>query len=246
MNERLDPSKLSPWIAIWIRPRSTIRQIVARGPTRATYFLAAVGGVNWVWTLGLPWFRQLGLNQATTLLLISTVGAFLGIGLMHMNGFVLRGTGRWLGGRASAGEVRTAYAWPFVSAIPILAIAVATDLILYPASPNGVSLSTDPGLRWLVNVSPIAKISLGLWGSVLWWLCLAEVHQFSVWRSLGALGIGGLLLGVTAGCGLLALVPCASGVWFVLAVLGSGSVNRPAPSSEEGGHLSALDTGFGQ
>ena len=178
--------------------------------------------MNWVWTFGLPWVRQLEFSQAATLFLTLTTGAILGIALMYVVGFFLRGTGRWLGGTASAADVRTAYAWASVSAIPILAIAVMTYLFLNPAPGGGGSLADEPVLARLVIFGPIAATVLGLWGAVLWWFCLAEVHRFSVWRALASLTISGLLSGSIAGCGLLALAPCAAGVWFVLAVLGGG------------------------
>lgn len=216
------PSKLSPWIAIWIRPRSTIRKIISNGPTRVTYLLAAAGGMNWVWTFGLPWVRQLEFSQAATLFLTLTIGGILGIALMYVVGFFLRGTGQWLGGTASAADVRTAYACASVSAIPILAIAVVTDQFLNPSPGGGGSFAGEPVLARLVTFRPIAATVLGVWGAVLWWFCLAEVHRFSVWRALASLTISGLLSGSIAGCSLLALAPCAAGVWFVLAVLWSG------------------------
>ena len=177
--------------------------------------------MNWVWTLGLPWLVERGSSQIAVALLVLVAGAVLGIPMMYLNGFVLRYAGRSLGGGASSSEIRTAFAWSSLYAVPSLAIAWVTDLVLASRLPILARLTVDPGTQELLEAaSSSGRLILGLWGAVLWWSCLAEVHRFSIWRALGTLAVSGVLLGFGVGFGALAVIPCAAGVWFVLAVLG--------------------------
>lgn len=211
---------LSPWLAIWIYPRSTIRRLVAASTDRWVYILAAASGVHWVWTLALAWIRQTGVGQASVLLVLLLGGPILGISLMYLLGFVLRIVGRWFGGSARSRDIRMAYAWSSVPAIASFAIALLADLVIGPVPQQASSVSLGPdALRLAQTLESSSRLAIGLWGAGIWWICLAEVHDFSVWRAVLTIGIGGALIGLVAGFGVLFLVSCGLAAWFVTMVL---------------------------
>lgn len=182
----------SPWVTIWTRPRGTIRGIVNSDPTTFVLPLAMLSGFgNGLTRL----FKSQTVELPVAGLLVGSIiggalGGFIGIYLM---GFLVRMTGGWLGGRATAQEVRAALAWSSIPIVALLPIQLLT-LAVYGADffraddPQNVGASKGP----LLLVMAMAMIVLGFWSAFLNIKCVAEVHRFSAWKSLGTL----LLVGV--------------------------------------------------
>jgi hypothetical protein len=185
----------SPWLNIWIRPRGTIRGIVDSDPTQNVILLAMLGGVS----NGLTRLFQSrpGDDLPVAGLLIGgliggSIGGILGIYLM---GLLVRWTGNWLGGTADGAEVRAALAWssvPLVALLPVqlVAMAILGQDFFRANGPENPDIQTS-----LVMVAlGLAMMVLGLWSAFLNIKCVAEVHRFSAWRSLGALLLVGVLV----------------------------------------------------
>ena len=103
--------RLNPWIAIWVRPRATMRQILEADPRRFVHRLVAIG-----WTAGMA--QGLVLSDwgdavpavflPGVFVLTAALGTALGLILLYLNGFLLRLTGRWLEGQGDAVSIRVA------------------------------------------------------------------------------------------------------------------------------------------
>ena len=119
----IDLSTENPFLTIWTRPRATIRGIVNTDPRRYVVPLAMAGGI--VHMLERAVGRNAGdtLPLATILLFLVLLGPLSGLIGLHLLGWSLGVTGRWIGGRATWEEVRSAVAWsnvPVIAAGPIL------------------------------------------------------------------------------------------------------------------------------
>ncbi len=178
---------LDPLFAIWTQPRATIRRLVDR-PTLQVMLLAVVGGVY----TGLS--RASGtsvgnLNPADpflAVLLAVVFSALLSIPLLYLLAGVLRWTGRLLRGQASDKEIRAAIAWSNVPLIASLAL-FALQLPLFGEElflSHTPRIDADPWLQIALVGFGLLRLTLGLWGVVVFVLALAEVQRFAISRAL--------------------------------------------------------------
>ncbi len=185
---------LNPWFAIWIRPRETIRYIVAADVNYHLYLLATIVGV--LQTLGsaiesktgdiLPWY--------VVVIGILVVGPLSGVLNLYIGGAVFRWVGSRLGGSGTFKAVRAAYAWSFlpniIGAFPyILYVLLFRSEAFSSKTPQfDVRLSQNPALSsyvfgWGLLLMIGGFVSL-IWQPVILSNTLGEVHGFSAWRGL--------------------------------------------------------------
>lgn len=208
---------LSPWTAIFTRPRAVMRQILDRDPSRGVHLLALGGGI--LETLGSDTrvLSHFGMPLGSIIAVKVMLGAVAGILLLYTGSGLLLLTGRWLGGKGSFVEVRSATAW---SNVPIFWSALLWLPLLGYLGFEAFNLDVDSmrgdpvGLLLLVPIG-IAGFVLVIWRLVIYCKCLGEAHRFSAWHSLGAALIAALLVGIPLGI-LAALVIAVGG----LALLG--------------------------
>ncbi len=141
------------------------------------------------------------------LLLAAALVPVFGVLGLYIGGWWYRWIGSWFGGKATSEQVRAAIAWsqvPNISSlvlwIPAVAIFLAT---LFSAQTPLIEANPFLALGFLL-FRP-ALIGLQIWKSFVWIKCLAEVHRFSAWRSLGAIVLS-LLAAIIA-------VAVAAGLW---------------------------------
>lgn len=137
------------------------------------------------------------------LLLLCVVSGCVG-GVIFTNIFsdVFRWTGSWFGGKATAKQVRTALAWSYIPNMISLALwipylFVFREEMFTKATPNW---DANPAWSLLFLAGLVVDITFGLWGLVILVRGLQEVHQFSVWKALGSVILGGLLIFVLIYC----------------------------------------------
>ena len=100
----------SPWFAMWIRPRETIQRIVDTDPKRSVLMLAALSG------LATSLNQRCRSNAGDTLSLSEIFsgsvlqGPVVGLVVLYLGAFMIRLTGKWLGGTASLVTIRAALA----------------------------------------------------------------------------------------------------------------------------------------
>jgi hypothetical protein len=173
---------LRPLLRIWIKPRSTMRAVVAINPPNMTFILAILIGIHgW---LGSTFIGSLIAGQINWIGVIASLplGAAWGMFSIWLGGWFLRLVGGWFGGVADSRRVRDALAW---SGVPNLAF-----LLLWIPMFGGIGLvSVMPQLMLLsvlllmiyYTVTPI----LGLWSFVIFFPCLGEAHKFSTLKAIG-------------------------------------------------------------
>jgi hypothetical protein len=205
----------SPFVAVWLRPRDTVRSIVNSDPTYLVIPLAAVGGI--VQTLDRAMGKNAGdvISLPILLLMVLIAGPIGGVLGLQIGAALLHFTGKWLGGSATRAEIRAAVAWGGVPAlwggllwIPIIALA------------GGAAFTSDMGVDdvngaalLLSGAMLLVQAGTAIWSIFTGLHALAEVQGFSAWKSVGN--------GVLAG--LVVIVPIVV-IGFGLAVLLVGRI----------------------
>jgi hypothetical protein len=188
----------NPWAAIWTRPRATIRGIVDTYPSRCVTLLAMIYGISSTLNSALQRESERDEGNATSLpailglaLIAGSIGGVIGNLIM---GALVRWTGSWIGGVASAQECRAAIAWGSVPQAVNLALVLGLIGVFGNDLFRSVDLeATGRGKAAILIAVGLAQIVLGIWSAVLTVKCIAEVHRFSAWKSLGALLLVGLV-----------------------------------------------------
>lgn len=199
---------LNPWLTIWIWPRRTIRQIVDADPKYWLPLLIVLEGL--ARGLDIASNRNLGdtLSLSGILVLAGVMGP-LGwlIGVFIWSG-LLRWTGSRLGGQAESTEVRAAIVWSGIPAVGILLLWIPILALLGKEmfSSSLPTVEAQPLLALPLLALLLAQTVLSLWSLGLSILCLAEVHRFSVWRSLAATFLSAAIFAVPIACLLIMMV----------------------------------------
>jgi hypothetical protein len=174
----------NPWLSIWTRPRATIRAIVESDPGYSVVMIVLLDGFGRALIRAAS--RGLGdyLPLAAVLGVCAVAGPVFYLIALYLGGAILRMTGGWLGGKATAAEVRAALAW---SAVPRLialmlwlpALMLGGRELFTRARPH---LDAHPEARLVVAAVYLADLVLLAWSFVLGLVCLAEVFRMSAWR----------------------------------------------------------------
>jgi multisubunit Na+/H+ antiporter MnhB subunit len=189
------------WLTILVRPRATIRRIIDSGRTSAVIPLAVCFGISTTFAGAFERYHEKGVPTSRTLVEIFFGGPLLGVASLFFLGFLIRLTGRWIGGQGSQKDLRTAMAWASVPFVPTLIYHCLAFAVFDVASrgrdgPNGLS---RPQAIVLLGLGLVQLIGLG-WSSFLWVKCVAEAHRFSWVKALAAGFLGYLTcIGVAVG-----------------------------------------------
>ena len=188
--------ELDPWLALWTRPRETVRHLIDHRPGYGVLLLAALSGISS--SLGQSSSQNTGdrFGLGTILLVAVVFGPLFGVLLLYFAGWLVSVTGRWLGGHAPPAHVRTAIAWgslPNVAGLLlwIPAIALAGRELFTSETPE---LTAHPLLALLLVPIGLGWITLAIWGLVATVKGLGEAHGFSAWRALASLVLAFLLI----------------------------------------------------
>ena len=191
------PQTVSPWLAIWTKPRETIRRIVDDDPSHQVVLLAVLAGIGQA--LDRAASRSTGdtLSLPVILAICAVAGPLGGLVSLYISGALLHWTGRkFFGGQASSEEVRAAVAWSLVprifsSALWIPELALFGTEMFTSATPR-----IDSNLLLAVLLLGVAGIKaiLLIWYVVVFFKCVGEVHRFSAWKALASLSMSALIL----------------------------------------------------
>jgi len=187
MQQFPNSQKLNPWFSMWTRPRATIQQIIDTNPKHLVLVLAAISGFSN--TLGRASFKSLGdhLSVPSIFLVAAFFGPIAGIIGLYLWGFLLRWTGKKLGGTGSAINIRAAIAWATVPLIWALflwipELAIFGKELFTSATPH---LDTSPMLILLLIGFGLIEMIIAIWSMVVFVKSLAQVQGFTAWRALG-------------------------------------------------------------
>ncbi|WP_169713750.1 Yip1 family protein [Paludifilum halophilum] len=186
----------NPWLSIWRHPRETIRERVEEKNNPWMHVVIVLFGL----VLTFENASNQGMadkGSFTNALIISVIiGLISGYIYWYLFSGVFHWTSRWLGGRAVWEEMRTAVAWasiPYASKLILVLIQLAVLGEEY-LSRTQATLEQYPLFALFLGLTDLA---LSAWYIYVLSNGIAEVSNFSAWRGLGSVLLGGLLLVLT-------------------------------------------------
>lgn len=186
---------LNPWTSIFLKPRRTLRHVLA---TRAElWFLGVVAAEGILSALDTAVEKAWGDDFSLPLVLASALiaGTLSGALYYYLWGFLISWTGRWIGGDANARQVRAAITLPSVILIWSAPFWVPELLLIGNElfQSEAPLLDESPGLNLLLLVHGVIQLVLGIWALVAFLAGLSEVQGFSVWKAIGNILLAGIL-----------------------------------------------------
>lgn len=187
---------LYPWTSIWLKPRATIQYIVESNPTRWVLVLAAITGFSSA--LDRASVKSMGdqFELPMIFILAAIAGAISGIIGLYIGAALLRWTGSWMGGTASAQHIRAAMAWssvPYVWAVVLWIPSVALFGSELFTSETPV-MDANPTLLMLYLGISLIELTIAIWAIIVFMKCLGQVQGFSAWKALGNAVLAGLVI----------------------------------------------------
>ncbi|WP_042170345.1 YIP1 family protein [Paenibacillus gorillae] len=188
--EQGQTKQLSPWLAVWIRPRETVRaQLDSGQPVKWMIPIALGAGIlNALDKVsGRSFVDTMSLGALIAFIIIGgMIGGLIGL---YLGSAVFVWIGRWLGGEGSYSDLRTALTMG--SYIPSIGMGVLwiPNLLLYGKDNfTSVNPSSDayPMLNYLLLM---VSLLLTIWNLLISLHAVGEAHQFSAWRALGSVAI---------------------------------------------------------
>jgi hypothetical protein len=187
----------SPFITIWISPRSTVRRIVAENPDLHVTMLVCLAGVGQ--TLDRASMRNAGDKLPMTAIIGAAciIGPLVGLLSLWISSHLLRWTGRWIGGTGNRQHIKTAIAWaavPLVVALPLW----VPSLLLFGSdvfTEETPRLDAEPLLLIPFIAIAVAEAVMAIWSLVVLCHTIAEVQGFrSAWSGFGNLLLAGAVI----------------------------------------------------
>ena len=157
----------SPWLTVWLSPRQTIEQLVAKRPNHLVWPLAVVGTVASLYsqiTVVVGTTYLFGWQLALSLVLF---GALVGTIWLYLAGLTLSWIGRLLGGAAPPLHMRAVFAWSTLPTILGFAAILLIE-ITHAITPDAV---------------PLLVAAASLWSLIVFLLMLGRVERFGIWRT---------------------------------------------------------------
>ncbi len=172
------------WTNIWLQPRQTIQEII---DTNAQYAVIPLAILYGIWNaLSRASNNEMGDKYELSSILFGTIlsGTIGGLITLYVVGWLLKISGAWLGGKATAEHLRAAFAWsiiPVICTLPLCFIGIALygNEIFSSETP---AISADP-IPFFVLLA--IQFILACWASVLMFICIAQVQGFSFWKAIG-------------------------------------------------------------
>lgn len=185
----------NPWLNIWLKPKETIQNIIDTNPEYGVLLITSWAGITNVF--GKASEKSLGDNYGlyTIILVALFLGPIIAVIGLYIGAYLIRLTGGWLNGTGNFSQVRAAVAW---SNVPLMIMLVLTvlEIIIFGeelfSSYMPRTWSNDLLYYTLWGFIGL-EVILGIWSIVIIVASVAQVHDFSIWRSIGALLLVALL-----------------------------------------------------
>ncbi|MBN1482355.1 hypothetical protein EH223_09970 [candidate division KSB1 bacterium] len=199
MNEN-NQNNINPWASIWRNPRGTIRHLVDTSPNKNLLLLVIGGGIGNAlsYAAGFALADVMAVN--TMVLLCFLAGPLSGFISLFLWSWLLDLTLKLFGGRATRQELRTAIAWswaPIVYLLPLWGI----KYILFRRElfeSEKPFIEAHQFLNGLLGVFDMLDFFIAMFSIYILFNTVAEVNRFSIWRSIGAIGVVLLIMTIPA------------------------------------------------
>ena len=177
----------NPWFSIWSHPRDTIREVIHHNPRTGFWALATLYALTLSFSTANFYSWGLDRSFSTVFFPLVFLSPFTGFAWLMFQAFLLRLTGRWLGGRAPAWHVRAAVAWsraPFLFAlgmwVVLMGVHAETVFIQNALGPTAVFVS-------------LISTGLHVCAIILLVQLVREVQGFGVWKAVGNVALAWFL-----------------------------------------------------
>jgi hypothetical protein len=175
-----------PWLRMWVDPRDTIKEIVAKDPKYCFKTLSGFYGfpvlLHFAQTLSLGATHSLGAILIIALVLSPFVG-MLGISITSA---LIFWTGKWIGGKGIFPHIRAAVTWSNVTSVVtslfwLILVGTFGVNVFYREFPNMPFTGSD---AVLVSFIFLLQFIISVWSLVLLCKGLGQVQKFSAWKGL--------------------------------------------------------------
>ena len=190
--------KMNPWATVWYNPRGTIRHLVETNQMHSFMLLITLGGwgnaLSYSASYGVVDFMPLG-QMLLFCVVAGPVAALIGV---YLWSWLLGWSSRMMGGTANRTELRTGIAWslaPVVYMLPLWGI----KYILFRQElfqSDKPFIESHQFLSALYGFFQVIDIFISVYSFFILLSALMELNKFSVWRSIGALGIAFLIMAI--------------------------------------------------
>ena len=190
-----DKLSINPWLNIWIKPRRTIKEIVSYNPNYRLFFLSAIYGFTSL--LGFAQSFSFGYFLKWPIIFLGAIllAPFWGYIIFSFVAWIVKVTGRWIGGIGSFLHIRTALAW---SNVPLI-INVFFWIILLIVFRQNLFVEF-PGRKlfhgWEVTFFlclALLQIVVVIWSLVIYLNALSQVQEFSILKAILNVLIAGIV-----------------------------------------------------
>jgi len=208
--DAIDTEPFKPLKTIWLRPRKTLRQILAVDPEHHVVFLACLAGIGEA--LDRASTRNLGDQiPAIKIFLFSIfIGPLAGMVSLWVGSFFIWLAGHFLGGTGTLTKIKTAVAWAMVPNVWSLLLwmpqfALFGSDLFTEEMPR---LEAQPMLLIPYLSLLLVEMVLATWALVLICNTIAEAQGYrSAWRGLGNILLSALTFLVPIFLFILAISP---------------------------------------
>lgn len=189
----------NPWKSMWVRPRETIRMIIAENPKRSLWILSFIYGLTSLFNGFQSFPLAIRFGMMPILIFSIILAPFWGYAFFSIWSYVIVWVGRFLKGQANFESARAAYAWssvPLIGNIPLwlLLILFYSDFFFFGAQEKMLM----PGAVALLFLILLGKLVFAIWSIVLYLQSLSEVQQFSIMRAIGNVVLASLIMVIGA------------------------------------------------
>lgn len=185
-----------PWSSIWTRPRATIQKILDANLDRHVLVLAALSGIAQGFQRASDVSAGEELGVTAIVATVCVAGAIGGIVSLYIGGLLCWITGKWIGGKATARQIRMAIAWagvPWVGLVIswFVKIALFGRELFVDLTPR---IESDGTAAVAFLGFSLVELTLLVWTIVLSLKCLGQAQGFSAWRAMGNIILAVLLV----------------------------------------------------
>src|ERR1700722_4108318 len=136
MSSSEQAARPSPWISVWLKPRQTIEHILAERSPRGALLLGSLtlmaGTLVQLLAFGIQ-YRPFDWYMAAVSVIVCAIAGIIGL---FIAAFLFKRSGRLLGGRASAAELRIVVAWGLTPSLLGLVVALVLVVIALAGTGN--------------------------------------------------------------------------------------------------------------
>lgn len=189
--------EMNPWLSIWVKPRKTLRAILAKSPNYRLGSLSFIYGVHYLFYVA-QFFGLAVLAPAYLIVIAAFVLAIpVAYCIFSLSSFIILLFGKLLGGKGCFTSIRCTLAWCAVpNVINIFLWLVLVSFFGNEIFMQGFSATVPTHHLLLLQVCVLLQLGVFIWALVILINGLAEVQGYSVWMGLLNLILGSIVMGL--------------------------------------------------